>query len=69
MFWATEKSYLEAWSCAEKQAEKRYEGFEQDRDGAAIRKGFIPNWTSREFGNFAGGLGKIIDDALWAELA
>lgn len=36
----------------------------EDADGGALRKEFIPNWSSAEFAEFVGRLGSIIDHAV-----
>ncbi|KAI1200557.1 heme oxygenase-like protein [Nemania serpens] len=51
VLWATEKAYLEAWSYANRHSSQDAD-FEKDLDGGALRKHFIPNWTSRPFQEF-----------------
>ncbi|KAI0468617.1 heme oxygenase-like protein [Xylaria cf. heliscus] len=51
VLWATEKAYLEAWSYANQHSAGTTE-FEKDFDGGALRKAFIPNWTSGPFREF-----------------
>ncbi|KAL2139243.1 hypothetical protein VTI28DRAFT_5475 [Corynascus sepedonium] len=67
-FWGTERCYLDAWSWARAKAEERRSSGEQaeenDADGGALRKEFIPNWSSSEFAHFVDKLGKLIDDAV-----
>ncbi|KAL1872814.1 hypothetical protein VTK73DRAFT_1285 [Phialemonium thermophilum] len=64
MFWGTERCYLDAWSWAKSQ--QSFPGSQSDRedaDGGAMRREFIPNWSSYEFARFVGKLGSIIDHA------
>ncbi|KAK4125696.1 heme oxygenase-like protein [Parathielavia appendiculata] len=67
-FWGTERCYLDAWSWARDKAEERRASGGQvdkeDADGGALRKEFIPNWSSPEFAQFVVRLGKLIDDAV-----
>ncbi|KAI1780066.1 heme oxygenase-like protein [Hypoxylon cercidicola] len=51
LLWATEKVYLDAWTYAKQQASEDGDG-KGDVDGGALRKEFIPNWTSEEFQAF-----------------
>ncbi|KAI8953839.1 heme oxygenase-like protein [Xylaria longipes] len=51
VLWATEKAYLEAWSYANQHSAQTTD-FEEDLDGGALRKSFIPNWTSQPFQDF-----------------
>ena len=48
VLWATEFCYFTAWSHAKKHLSETESG-EGDEDGGALRKEFIPNWTSDEF--------------------
>nr|CDP31203.1 Putative protein of unknown function [Podospora anserina S mat+] len=66
-FWGTERVYLEAWSWARGQQEERPNG-KKDEDGGALRKEFIPNWSSDEFRGFVGRLGVLIDQAVEREI-
>ncbi|KAK0726482.1 hypothetical protein B0T21DRAFT_271828, partial [Apiosordaria backusii] len=66
-FWGTEKVYLEAWSWAREQQEERPNG-KEDEDGGALRKEFIPNWSSDEFREFVERLGVLIDQAVQKEI-
>ncbi|KAI1356993.1 heme oxygenase-like protein [Xylaria sp. FL0043] len=50
VLWATEKAYLTAWSYASQSSPNQ--DFEEDLDGGALRKHFIPNWTSQSFRDF-----------------
>ncbi|KAK4044171.1 hypothetical protein C8A01DRAFT_12457 [Parachaetomium inaequale] len=71
-FWGTERCYLGAWSWARGKAEERRSSGEhaeeKDADGGALRKEFIPNWSSPEFAQFVDKLGKLIDDSVAAVL-
>ncbi|KAI0382055.1 heme oxygenase-like protein [Hypomontagnella monticulosa] len=51
LLWTTEKIYLEAWTYAKQQASSNADA-QKDLDGGALRKEFIPNWTSEEFQAF-----------------
>ncbi|KAI1382262.1 heme oxygenase-like protein [Hypoxylon crocopeplum] len=51
LLWATEKVYLDAWTYAKQQVAEN-EDTKGDLDGGALRKEFIPNWTSEEFQDF-----------------
>lgn len=51
VLWATEKAYLAAWSYANRHSSQDAD-FEKDLDGGALRKHFIPNWTSQPFQDF-----------------
>lgn len=65
MFWGTERCYLDAWSWAKsRQALASKSPATEDADGGALRKEFIPNWSSAEFAEFVGKLGSIIDHAV-----
>jgi thiaminase len=66
VFWGTERCYLDAWSWARsKQGLAHASGKkEEDADGGALRKEFIPNWSSSEFATFVGKLAGIVDMAV-----
>ncbi|KAK3389198.1 hypothetical protein B0H63DRAFT_463170 [Podospora didyma] len=73
IFWGTERCYLDAWSWAKSKQplahtlaadDTRY----QDADGGALRREFIPNWSSPAFAQFVGRLGGLIDFAVSQEL-
>lgn len=73
-FWGTERCYLGAWSWAREKAEERrpsddHAEKEQDADGGALRREFIPNWSSPEFAEFVDKLGRLIDAAVAGALA
>lgn len=59
VLWATEKAYLGAWSYAQQRSQK--EDFEKDVDGGALRKHFIPNWTSQSFQDFIKEIEECLD--------
>lgn len=64
VFWGTEKVYLEAWTWARgKQGGDGGDG-EEDADGGALRKEFIPNWSNEGFREFVEQLGVILDGAV-----
>lgn len=64
-FWGTERCYLDAWSWAKSQQPiTGNSSMREDADGGALRKEFIPNWSSAEFAEFVGRLGSIIDHAV-----
>ncbi|KAI1208739.1 heme oxygenase-like protein [Annulohypoxylon truncatum] len=48
LLWTTEKVYLDSWTYAKQQASGNTDS-KADLDGGALRKEFIPNWTSEEF--------------------
>lgn len=64
VFWGTERCYLDAWSFARERAEGYEKGGGEDADGGALRKEFIPNWSSDEFRAFVDRLGGLIDRAV-----
>ncbi|KAI2784873.1 heme oxygenase-like protein [Daldinia loculata] len=51
VLWTTEKVYLDSWTYAKQQASENVDT-KGDLDGGALRKEFIPNWTSEEFQAF-----------------
>ncbi|KAI0851501.1 heme oxygenase-like protein [Daldinia vernicosa] len=51
VLWTTEKAYLDSWTYAKQQASANADT-KEDLDGGALRKEFIPNWTSEEFQAF-----------------
>ncbi|EHK24357.1 uncharacterized protein TRIVIDRAFT_146702 [Trichoderma virens Gv29-8] len=67
IFWATEKCYLDAWSGAAARLSTPSDS-EEDADGGALRREFIPNWSSKEFAQFVDQLGEIIDSAVQREM-
>jgi thiaminase len=67
VFWATEKCYLDAWSWARAQIPESTSSASDtsgDADGGALRREFIPNWSSLEFAKFVDQLGEIIDEGV-----
>ncbi|CAO2649422.1 Nn.00g068070.m01.CDS01 [Neocucurbitaria sp. VM-36] len=79
LLWATEKVYYEAWSWARRQdAQSSPRTFDNDEDGGAMRREFIPNWSNRDFLMFVEQLERILnegvsqavnrDDARWQEV-
>jgi thiaminase len=79
ILWAMEKVYYEAWSWSRKQdAQSSPKSYENDQDGGAMRKEFIPNWSNRDFLMFVEQLERIInegvsstvrgDEKLWGEI-
>lgn len=65
LLWGTEICYLEAWRYAKSFTEGS-EG-EEDSDGGALRKEFIPNWTSDEFAEFVEKIGGFVDE-VWESI-
>jgi hypothetical protein len=63
VLWGTEKCYLEAWRYA---AAQNGTGEGEDMDGGALRREFIPNWTSEEFEAFVDKIAWFVDE-LWRE--
>ncbi|GAB1319308.1 Putative bifunctional TENA-E protein [Madurella fahalii] len=63
-FWGTERCYLDAWSWAKDKARECSVPGGKDADGGALRKEFIPNWSSPEFAQFVDRLGGLIDAAV-----
>lgn len=63
VFWGTERVYLEAWTWAKGKQIGSSSG-EEDEDGGALRKEFIPNWSNEGFRAFVEQLGVIVDDAV-----
>lgn len=64
VFWGTEQVYLEAWAWAKACQQAHAKDGSVDADGGALRKEFIPNWSSEEFVAFVGQLGALVDDAV-----
>lgn len=63
--WAMEKVYYEAWSWARRQdAQASPRTYENDQDGGAMRREFIPNWSNRDFLMFVEQLERIINEAV-----
>jgi thiaminase len=63
--WAMEKIYYEAWSWARRQdAQASPRTYENDQDGGAMRREFIPNWSNRDFLMFVEQLERVINEAV-----
>ncbi|KAI1859724.1 hypothetical protein JX265_010173 [Neoarthrinium moseri] len=63
LLWATEKVYLDAWTYAREQGAGREGGKTgEDLDGGALRREFIPNWTSEEFKGFVDEIQGCLDE-------
>lgn len=63
VFWGTERVYLEAWTWAKGKQTGNSSG-DEDEDGGALRKEFIPNWSNEGFRAFVEQLGVIVDGAV-----
>jgi len=71
MFWGTERCYLDAWSWAKAHQPVRGSDdndTDDDADGGALRREFIPSWSSDGFREFVGRLEGIIDEAVDKEV-
>jgi hypothetical protein len=71
VFWGTEQCYLDAWSWAkgkEPIGATVVSAVGQDSDGGAMRKEFIPSWTSAEFKGVVKQLKDIVDGAVNEEI-
>ncbi|EOA89276.1 hypothetical protein ACJQWK_09242 [Exserohilum turcicum] len=65
LLWATEKIYYEAWTWARRQDTKGSpRSYENDLDGGAMRREFIPNWSNRVFLMFVEQLERIINEGV-----
>lgn len=65
LLWATEKCYYEAWSWARRQdAQSSPRSFDNDQDGGAMRREFIPNWSNRDFLMFVEQLERIVNEGV-----
>ncbi|KAI2471227.1 heme oxygenase-like protein [Annulohypoxylon bovei var. microspora] len=60
LLWTTEKVYLDSWTYAKQQASGDADT-KGDLDGGALRKEFIPNWTSEEFQAFVNECRECLD--------
>ncbi|TLS30469.1 hypothetical protein PpBr36_03615 [Pyricularia pennisetigena] len=68
VLWGTERVYLDAWSWAKsRQISMSSADKGEDQDGGAVRKEFIPNWTSLDFSAFVARLGGVLDRAVARE--
>lgn len=61
VLWATEVCYLRSWKYAASYLKRRDGPPEEDADGGALRKKFIPNWSSAEFEGFVDRIGDVLD--------
>lgn len=71
VFWGTERVYSDAWAWAKAcqgsgggDDDGGGKGAETDADGGALRKEFVPNWSSEDFVAFVGKLGDVLDGAV-----
>lgn len=62
VLWATEICYLRAWQYALSLSSSASSPPENDQDGGALRKHFIPNWTDPEFEAFVHKIGDVVDE-------
>ncbi|GAD96684.1 transcription regulator PAB1642, putative [Paecilomyces variotii No. 5] len=60
VLWATEWCYLSAWRFAS--SHLREKDASEDSDGGALRKEFIPNWSSAEFEEFVVSIRDVMDE-------
>ena len=60
VLWATERCYVDAWTYAKGFLDPSRSGAE-DEGGGALRKEFIPNWTSAEFVEFVDTITRLTD--------
>ncbi len=67
VFYGTEKCYLDAWTWAKSHMDESNDRGDDDEDGGAVRREFIANWTSPDFGAFVARLGVIVDEAVRAQ--
>ncbi len=74
VLWATEVCYLRAWRGAAVYLDQgsgapgEAVAGGDDMDGGALRKKFIPNWASDEFGEFVQKIGDVVDELGMLEL-
>ncbi|KAI5926761.1 hypothetical protein F4810DRAFT_653417 [Camillea tinctor] len=61
VLWATERVYLDAWTYARGQGTGADVQADKDLDGGALRREFIPNWTSDQFRGFVEEVGECLD--------
>ena len=65
LLWSTEKVYYEAWSWARRQdTQASPRSYDNDMDGGAMRREFIPNWSNRDFMMFVEQLERIINEGV-----
>ncbi|KAL1884973.1 hypothetical protein Plec18167_001630 [Paecilomyces lecythidis] len=60
VLWATEWCYLSAWRFAKSHLKEK--DASEDSDGGALRKEFIPNWSSVEFEEFVVLIRDVMDE-------
>lgn len=63
LLWGTEKCYLDAWTYASTFSSTDRQT-EQDADGGALRKEFIPNWAGSRFVDLVDRCAKLMDE-IW----
>ncbi|KAI3329334.1 heme oxygenase-like protein [Xylariaceae sp. AK1471] len=61
VLWGTEKAYLDSWTYANQQSSQKTD-LKKDLDGGALRKKFIPNWTSQQFHEFVKEIQECLDE-------
>ncbi|KAI2487494.1 TenA transcription activator [Pyrenophora tritici-repentis] len=65
LLWSTEKVYYDAWSWARRQdSQSLPRNYENDQDGGAMRREFIPNWSNRDFMMFVEQLERILNEGV-----
>jgi thiaminase len=65
ILWAMEKVYYEAWSWSRKQdTQSSPRSYDNDQDGGAMRREFIPNWSNRDFLMFVEQLERVINEGV-----
>lgn len=65
ILWAMEKVYYESWSWARRQdAQSSPRIYDNDQDGGAMRREFIPNWSNRDFLMFVEQLERVINEGV-----
>ncbi|KAA6416333.1 MAG: hypothetical protein FRX48_01053 [Lasallia pustulata] len=67
LLWATEQCYYSAWLYALHSRSRQQQPIDEeaectDADGGALRRDFIPNWTSDEFRDFVLQIGDLVDE-------
>jgi len=64
LLWSTEKVYYDAWSWARRQDSHSSRNYDNDQDGGAMRREFIPNWSNLEFLMFVEQLERILNEGV-----
>lgn len=65
LLWSTEKVYYDAWSWARRQdTQSSSRNYDNDQDGGAMRREFIPNWSNRDFMMFVEQLERIVNEGV-----